>query len=45
MFCKKCGAELPEGTRFCSKCGANLSGGNVQKPEKKPTFNFTRVVK
>lgn len=25
MFCKKCGAEIPNGTKFCSKCGANLS--------------------
>lgn len=39
MFCKNCGAELQEGTRFCSRCGANLSGGNVQKPEKKVSFN------
>ena len=25
MFCPKCGAENPEGTKFCSKCGAELS--------------------
>ena len=43
MFCKKCGAELPEGTRFCSKCGVNLSGGNVQKPEKKTSFNVKEL--
>jgi uncharacterized membrane protein len=24
MFCSKCGAENPEGTKFCSKCGAEL---------------------
>lgn len=43
MFCKKCGAELPKGTRFCSKCGANLSVGNVQKPEKKVSFNIKEL--
>lgn len=21
MFCKKCGQELPNGTKFCTKCG------------------------
>ena len=26
MFCKNCGAELPDGSTFCSNCGANLSG-------------------
>lgn len=39
MFCKKCGAGLPDGTQFCSRCGANLSGGNVQKPEREVSFN------
>jgi len=30
MFCSKCGAENPEGTKFCSKCGAEL--GAPAKP-------------
>lgn len=25
MFCKKCGAELPDGARFCKKCGAQTN--------------------
>jgi hypothetical protein len=25
-FCKSCGAQLTEGTRFCSKCGAPIAG-------------------
>jgi uncharacterized membrane protein len=29
MFCSKCGAENPDGTKFCSKCGADL-GTSVQ---------------
>ena len=23
MFCKNCGAELPEGSRFCTSCGCD----------------------
>ena len=23
MFCKNCGAELADGSRFCSQCGTN----------------------
>lgn len=26
MFCKNCGAKLPDGTKFCTECGQNLSG-------------------
>ncbi len=26
MFCKECGAEIPEGGRFCVKCGTTISG-------------------
>lgn len=25
MFCKYCGTELPDGTKFCSNCGHSLS--------------------
>ena len=29
MFCSKCGASIPDGTRFCPTCGANLTGENI----------------
>jgi len=29
MFCKKCGAELPEGTLFCEKCGKKQEDASV----------------
>lgn len=29
MFCFKCGAEVPNGSKFCEKCGASLAAGNV----------------
>ena len=32
MFCSKCGAENPDGTKFCSKCGADL-GVSAQPSE------------
>ncbi len=37
MFCPKCGAELPDGSRFCGSCGAQLApavpdGATGQQP-------------
>lgn len=34
MFCKKCGQELKDDTRFCPKCGCSISELKVQKNEK-----------
>lgn len=28
MFCKKCGKELADGTKFCPYCGENLQDGD-----------------
>lgn len=25
MFCKECGAEIPEGSKYCPECGARLA--------------------
>ena len=30
MFCKTCGAELPEGARFCGTCGEDLHEVELQ---------------
>lgn len=27
MFCKKCGTEIPENTKFCPSCGVEISAG------------------
>lgn len=44
MYCKYCGAEIPDGTRFCPYCGHDQQGGQstskkrgdkVKKPRKK----------
>jgi phage shock protein C len=36
MFCKNCGASIPQGASFCSQCGARAAGpeqvaGGVQR--------------
>ena len=30
MFCKKCGVEIPGGTKFCPECGANQISDSTQ---------------
>ena len=40
MFCKECGAEIPDDAKHCSECGAKVDGNssngiNVQEIEKK----------
>ena len=25
MFCKNCGTQVPDGTKFCPECGAELT--------------------
>lgn len=36
MFCKKCGAQIPDGMRFCTKCGADLGGAALNKAVSTP---------
>jgi len=32
VFCQKCGAQLPEGTKFCTNCGAVVSNQSPSTP-------------
>lgn len=32
MFCKHCGAELPDGARFCTNCGRDLNAAEPVRP-------------
>ena len=44
--CRKCGAILPEGTKYCSECGApveSASGQTRKKPKKKFKMVFIRL--
>lgn len=50
MFCNKCGAQIPDGTKFCNKCGApigdvNLAPTSQSVPEANPvSINNTAPV-
>jgi len=33
MFCVKCGASNPEGSKFCAKCGASISAGAASQAD------------
>ncbi|KHM51838.1 zinc-ribbon domain-containing protein [Anaerovibrio lipolyticus DSM 3074] len=39
MFCPKCGANLPDGTKFCSNCGANVDTPVPNAPQSVPSNN------
>ena len=32
MFCKNCGKEAPEDSRFCSSCGSSVQANNKKEP-------------
>ena len=46
MFCKKCGAQMPNGQRFCSSCGAELTAPEAPAaPAAEPTYeNWTTPI-
>lgn len=41
MFCKSCGNEIKEGTKFCTKCGNESPSSQIPIPIKKNKF-FTK---
>ncbi|MBR6514773.1 MAG: hypothetical protein IKT46_08090 [Clostridia bacterium] len=45
MYCKYCGAELPEGSRFCGSCSATLYEIDQVKKEKTPDAKKKRLLK
>ena len=36
MFCRKCGAEIPNDSEFCSKCGAKINSPQLKDDESLP---------
>lgn len=46
MFCKNCGKQLPEGTRFCTQCGAQQAVPvYVVNNEPKPSVGIMEATK
>ena len=45
MYCRYCGSELPENSKFCSSCGARLTEEEVQtyKPQE-PEVVFVKEI-
>ena len=55
MFCKNCGTQVPEGTRFCPSCGCSLTEDSVadrgaspqqtvQKPGRPTTYLALSII-
>ena len=40
MFCKNCGAEIPDGSVFCGNCGMQTS---VEQPRQEPVNQYSNV--
>lgn len=38
MFCRNCGAELPEGARFCTNCGCDMQADALQERKAAPAM-------
>ena len=38
MFCKNCGTQLPDGTRFCTNCGADQSQNQQQQQYQQQSY-------
>lgn len=39
MYCRNCGKEIPEGTRFCPDCGTSTGAAPAQPQYQQPVVN------
>lgn len=53
MFCRQCGSQMPEGTRFCTNCGAAMQPANAgavvnagmqPMPVQKKKFGLKKII-
>ena len=44
MFCKKCGKELEDGTKFCGNCGQKVDDEVTQEDLKQESDNNKRFL-
>lgn len=44
MFCRNCGKEIENNTKFCPNCGTSVNEGTTQKPQyQQPVINVVNT--
>ena len=44
MFCSRCGAQIPEGSKFCEKCGTSIDQPIEASNKKEPKKGLLKII-